>query len=614
MKHLLLASAILATAMASNRSFVIDYENDTFLKDGEPFRFISGAIYYFRLPKESWRDRLTKLKAAGLNTVETYIEWSTHEPESGKFVDVDDITDYIKMAQELGLHVILRPGPYICAERDMGGFPYWLTSEDPDMKLRTSHPTYLKFVDRWFKVLLTAVRPFLYSNGGPVILVQVENEYGFYDACDFSYMAWMRDTMRKYLVEDVVLFTVDTFTDDAMKCGKVSGVYTTVDFGTNVEPEVAFAVQRRHQERGPLVNSEFYMGWIDHWAEPHHVVPMDAIIKAFDKQLSMGANVNMFMFHGGSSFGFKAGANFALEPSDTYQADLTTYDYDAPLTEAGDPTEKYFAVRDLLSKYVQLPDMPLAVAQPKMAIGPVKMARHSDFEFTRHLYATEPMTFEKLGEPEIYVKYWTTVDFKTPDPVLLSVPGLRDRGQVFVDDRYVGTLSRTEKIYSMPIAINSGSKLSILVENQGRINFGPLIGEQKGITGNVTLGKVTLKGWHHDYQLKSQVDLAHSKPTVEDKPQLPAVFVGSFELQMAPLDTYLRLDGWGKGVAYVNGFNLGRYWPDQGPQVTLYVPKNIFKPNEPNVIVLFETQSVPAGDDCVIQFVNEPKINGSVPY
>ncbi|KAG0725489.1 Beta-galactosidase [Chionoecetes opilio] len=331
------------------RSFSIDYDNNQFLKDGEPFRYVSGSIHYFRTLPSEWRDRLKKMRMAGFNALETYVEWSSHEPEQGTydFSGINDLPSFLTIAQEEDLVVILRLGPFADAERDMGGLPYWLLNKNPDMRLRSSDPSYLKYVDAWFgDALLPKVKPLLYENGGPIIMMQVANEYGSYPDCDFAYTSHLRDLVRAGVGEGTVLFTTDGNGVGFLKCGKIPEVYATVDFGSGTDVAKSFDTMRLFEPRGPLVNSEYYPGWLDHWGAPHSTVKAEAVAKTLDEMLALNASVNMYMFHGGTSFGFTAGSNM----NGAFQACPTSYDYDAPLSEAGDPTDKYWIVRNVTAK------------------------------------------------------------------------------------------------------------------------------------------------------------------------------------------------------------------------------------------------------------------------
>ncbi|KAJ7376852.1 Beta-galactosidase-1-like protein [Desmophyllum pertusum] len=337
----------------SAKSFTIDFENNCFLKDGVPFRYISGSFHYFRVPRFCWKDRLTKMKAGGLNTVQIYIAWNIHEPVQGEYnFDGDaDIVSFIELANSLGLLVVVRAGPFICAEWDFGGFPAWLLN-DTSIVLRSSKDRrYLDAVDSWMAVALPKLQPLLYINGGPIISVQVENEYGSSLVCDHDYMTNLEQLFRKHLGEDVILFTVDSDWQFLFACGTIPSLYATVDFGPETDPESAFAVMRKFTPKGPLVNSEFYTGWIDHWGEKHQTKDAAMVAKSLDKILSMNASVNFYMYEGGTNFGFMNGANYNLI---LYKPIPTSYDYDAPLTEAGDTGTKFHVLRETISKHEKI--------------------------------------------------------------------------------------------------------------------------------------------------------------------------------------------------------------------------------------------------------------------
>lgn len=614
-------------------SFTIDYDKNEFMKDGKPFRYVSGSLHYYRVPNELWADRISKMRAAGLNALQMYVEWNSHEPEQGKydFSGDNDLVRFIKLAQEHDLLVLLRVGPYIDAERDMGGFPYWLLSINPQIKLRTSDQSYLVQVEKWFSVLLPKIKPLLYNNGGPIIMVQVENEYGSY-GCDFSYTSYLRDLINKHLDHNVVLYTTDGNGDSFLQCGKIDNVFATVDFGDNTDVVKAFKNQHNHQQFGPNVNSEYYSGWLDHWETPHSVVDTKSFCNTLDKILSLNGSVNIYVVHGGTSFGFTAGANI---DNGIFEACPTSYDYDAPLNEAGDPTPKYYQMRQVISKYLPIPKVPLPEPAPKMQLTPIQMTSTSSL-FSKTIgdilndpvYSVDPLTFEQLKHNHGFVLYSTTIKVHPSDPAVLQIPALADRAQVFVDKRYQGTLSRTRDLFQLPINAKLNSQLDILVENQGRVCYGADINELKGIINGIKLGPSDLKNWTH-YKLfdnwKATVEFIQKAPVQNEiftEPNVPRFYKGTFQLPndtSLPLDTFLRLDGWNKGVAFLNGFNLGRYWPVAGPQITLYTPAHLFKKYpETNTLVLFELEGSPCNQGnrstCTVQFVKNHVINGTVPY
>ncbi|XP_037526905.1 beta-galactosidase isoform X1 [Rhipicephalus sanguineus] len=609
---------------SSSRSFTVDYANNQFLKDGQPFRYISGSLHYFRVPKAYWQDRMEKMRLAGLNALQTYVEWSGHEPEPGKFnFEGDyDLKAFLDTAKKVGLLVIFRPGPYICAERDNGGLPYWLLRLNPNMKYRSSDPSYLSRVDKFFGVLLPMIEPYLYKNGGPIITVQVENEYGQYTNCDKQYMRHLVNITQSYLGQDVVLFRTDAPGDAAYRCDSVEGPLVTADFGANVNVDAMFAAVRRAMKQGPLVVTEYYPGWLDHWGQRHAKVDQKLVMKTFEKILQRNASVNFYMFHGGTNFGFMNGANPPAQP--------TSYDYGAPLTEAGDPNDTYFKIREVVGRYLPLPNGTLPVPASKLKIGAVELHSCATLDDIRSFlrvkgYVTavtsnRPLSFEELGHAYGYVVYTTRVSFRPSSPANLGVPGIKNRGYVFTAQTRA-VVSTDQLVYSVPVVVQGGQNITILVENTGRINYGAGNRDVKGIIENVTLDNHLLSGWTMEPLPldKSDVltELVEAFATSNAEPQCsaPGAFFGTFVLPegQKTLDTFLDPTGWGKGVAFVNGFNLGRYWPSIGPQVTLYVPGVLLRPYpEKNTVLLFETESAPEGNRTV-SFVDVPNIDGPVP-
>lgn len=611
------------------RSFEIDYEHSQFLKDGAPYRYVSGSIHYFRVLAADWADRLWKLRMAGFTAVQTVIEWSTHEPRQGEydFSGNNDLEEFIRTAQRVGLDVILRIGPYICAERDMGGLPYWLLKQYPDIRLRTSDPAFLEPMDHWLGAeLLPRIRPLLYENGGPVIMVQLENEYGgLVWRVDKHYSAHLRDLTRELLGPRAVLFTTDNPMVLRMLAGRIPDVYATIDFGVGKNPSLMFMMQRLFEPRGPLVNSEYYPGWIDHWGEPHQAVDKQALVEGLDAILALNASVNMFMFHGGTSFGFTAGSNLG----DKFQANPTSYDYNAPVSEAGDPTDMYVAIRDVVSKYLPVPQGPLPGPTEKGVYGEVNLtAIASLWEVADLLPATQhpwPLTFEELDLPAGLVIYSSVVPFRIPDPARLSFPGVHDRGYVFVNERVAGIVSREQKLTDVAVRAEEGDTITVVVESQGRISAGPHINDFKGLTANVTLNGHVLQGWNMTaVPLTDTSILLDASRSPQQSPATPGTASGGLTFYSGifsvpdeephPLNTFLRLDGWGKGVAWVNGFCLGRYWPEVGPQVTLYVPWSVLKRGQ-NELLLLEQESAPCSTPlaCTATLQDQHVVDGPTP-
>uniref|UniRef100_A0AAG5CMF8 Beta-galactosidase n=1 Tax=Anopheles atroparvus TaxID=41427 RepID=A0AAG5CMF8_ANOAO len=602
---------LLAPCAVETRSFSIDYDNNTFLMDGVPFQYVAGSFHYFRALPQSWQPILRAMRAAGLTAVTTYVEWSLHNPKEDVYTweGMADIELFIELAASEDLYVILRPGPYICAERDMGGFPAWLLLKYPGIQLRTNDFAYLREVRTWYAQLLSRLERFMYGHGGPILLVQVENEYGSYFACDHKYLNWLRDETERYVKGNAVLFTNNG--PGLEGCGAIEHVLSSLDFGPGTEDEISgfWAQLRKTQPKGPLVNAEYYPGWLTHWQEPHVArTDIKTVVDSLDYMLRNKVNVNIYMFYGGTNYGYTAGAN-SIGPG-MYAADITSYDYDAPLSECGEPTGKYFAIRDTILKYFPTPNVSVPTKTPKMALAPITMTRLGsllDPPVLQHLSEQTvtnklPMSFEALNQVSGLVLYEALLpeDIKT-DPYKLTVQGVHDRGYVFVDDKLIGVLSRENQISSVPIGLDAGRTLRIIVENQGRINFGT-VNDFKGIVGQVYINTKEVFNWtmygiplERFHPLK-QLIIGHRKDKsakmVSDvgKGVSPmSLFYASFELEGEIFDTYLDPTGWGKGIIFINGINIGRYWPLVGPQLTLYVSKHILKPGT-NYLALIEYQ------------------------
>ncbi|PFX18824.1 Beta-galactosidase [Stylophora pistillata] len=625
-----------------SKSFTIDYENDCFLKDGEPFRYISGSLHYVRVPRFYWKDRLLKMKAGGLNTVQTYIHWNIHEPVRGQynFEGNADLVSFIELANSLGLLVIVRAGPYICAELDFGGFPAWLL-KDPSIRVRSSEDKrFLDAVDSWMSVVLPKLQPLLYVNGGPIISVQVENEYGSFFVCDHDYMKHLEQLFRKHLGDDVILFTVDSAFEFFFHCGTIPSLYPTIDFGPEKDPESAFALQRKFAPKGPLVNTEFYTGWIDYWGEKHQVKDASLVAKSLDKILSMNASVNFYMYEGGTNFGFMSGANMILL---SYKPIPTSYDYDAPLTEAGDTGTKFHVLREVISKHEKIPIVSIPANTTKFAYGKVKMTRLFSFlDVVSELSAphgpvnaTFPLTMEQIGQNYGYILYRTMIPkVFLSSTIRLTISSLvRDRAIIYVGKIRQATMFRSFDQASVKLVVRSQPQLDILVENEGRINAFPKMVDPKGIFGNVTINGILIKNWQiYPINLGNVVskELSHISgeghenvhPASSSDAFAPAFFHGEIPLTSHGNDihdTFLKVAGWSKGQAFVNGFNLGRYWPVVGPQQTLFVPANVLSMNMQAIrVVLLELDGDPCYtphyniSTCFVEFVATPSINGPV--
>ncbi|WP_342562590.1 glycoside hydrolase family 35 protein [Paenibacillus sp. FSL R7-0345] len=578
----------------------LEWKDQKYLLDGREHRILSGAMHYFRIVPEYWEDRLLKLKACGFNTVETYIPWNFHEPAEGsfRFDGMADVAGFIKTAGALGLHVIVRPSPYICAEWEFGGLPAWLLKSG--MGLRCMDAGYLEKVDRYYDVLIPLLVPLLCTNGGPVVAVQVENEYGSYGN-DTAYLKYVRDGLISRGV-DCLLFTSDGPTDEMLIGGTVEGLHATVNFGSRVEE--SFGKYREYRQDEPLMVMEYWLGWFDHWMQPHHVREAGDVARVLDEMLEQGSSVNLYMFHGGTNFGFYSGANHG----EGYEPTVTSYDYDAPLTEWGDITDKYKAIRQVLGKHGIAAGCPLPEPLPKLAYGRVKLAETADLLKQLDTLAdsrTQSVTVQPMEQQDqAYGLILYSTRIKGPRTgQKLHLREVHDRAQVFLDGKLLGVVERWNPL---PLELNippEGARLDILVENMGRVNYGPWLRDPKGITEGVLIDNQFQSNWSiytlpMEPAVLEQVDyeVSSEEPAISLE-ERPAFYRGTFEAE-AVADTFLRFDGWNKGIAWINGFNLGRYWK-AGPQHTLYVPGPLLRKGR-NEIVLLELHGPPGDREIVL--------------
>ncbi len=560
-----------------------------FLLNGEEFKIISGAIHYFRIVPEYWRDRLEKLKAMGCNTVETYVPWNMHEPHRGvfDFSGMLDIGRFLSLARELGLYAIVRPSPYICAEWEFGGLPAWLLCEE-GMRLRSSEGPFLERVEEYYDELFPLLASFQIDREGPVIMMQVENEYGYYGD-DRSYMEKMRQLMVERGVS-VPLVTSDGPNDESLLCGRVEGILPTGNFGSRTEER--FHVLRRHTDGGPLMCTEFWVGWFDHWGNGGHMTgKLEENVRDLDDMLALG-HVNIYMFIGGTNFGFMNGSNYY----DELTPDVTSYDYDALLTESGDYTEKYRRFREVIGRYAPLPDMPLPGETEKKSYGVLELKdRVGLFEsldlLTEPVHRKVPASMEELGQYYGYILYRTPLA-KEQSLERMQLWGANDRALMYLNGKALACLYDRELLGEMNFTdeqkslFSKNAELDILVENMGRVNFGPNMETQrKGISRGVQINGHYHYDWDHYRLTLDNLDaLDYSRGWEEGE---PAFYRFLFRAEEGK-DTYLDFAGFGKGCAFINGFNLGRFW-EVGPQKRLYIPGPLIRRGE-NEIVLFETE------------------------
>ena len=568
---------LLTMGLRAQHSFTLS--DSAFLLDGKPFVMISGEMHYPRVPREAWRARMKMAKAMGLNTIGTYVFWNVHEPQKGvfDFSGNNDVREFVKIAQEEGLWVILRPSPYVCAEWEFGGYPYWLQNEE-GLVVRSKEPKYLHEYEQYIKEIGRQLAPLQVNHGGNILMVQIENEYGSYGA-DKEYL----EINRKLFIEagfDGLLYTCDPGHD--VRNGHLPGLLPAVN-GVDNPARVKQLVRENHDGVGPFYIAEWYPAWFDWWGAPHHTVPAAKYTGRLDSVLAAGISINMYMFHGGTTRGFMNGANY--NDRSPYEPQISSYDYDAPLDEAGNPTEKFMRFREVIAKHlpagVTLPDVP--PAKPSVAVPPIQMGvlgRLLDV-LPAPVHSVRPMTFEELHQDYGYVLYRTRL--KGGRTAMLRIKDVRDYAIVMVNGRPAGVLDRRLRQDSLLLQLPAGKvRLDILVENLGRINFGPyLLKNKKGITDKVELGGEELKGWEMYSLPFKNTDGLKSLASSEGG---PVIRRGWFDMPVVA-DTYLDMRDWGKGVVWVNGHNLGRYW-NIGPQQTVYVPVEWLKPAKNEVVVL----------------------------
>lgn len=579
MKKLCLLWLCLALGSSLHAQHTFSLGDSTFLLDGKDFQMISGEMHYTRIPREAWRQRLQMAKAMGLNTIGTYVFWNVHEPEKGKFdfTGNNDIAAFVRMAKEEGLYVVLRPSPYVCAEWEFGGYPYWLQNEK-GLVVRSQESKYVKEYAAYLKAVGKQLQPLLVTHGGNILMVQVENEYGSYGH-DSVYLAMNRDLFRSAGF-DGILFTCDPA--GALPNGHLRGLMPAVN-GSETPEHVKSLVRKYHDGKGPFYVAEWYPAWFDWWGAAHHRVNAAFYAGKLDTLLGAGISVNMYMFHGGSTRGFMNGANYNDESP--YEPQISSYDYDAPLDEAGNATEKFRIFRAVIEKHLpagtQLPPVPAAKPVITIPAMELKTAATLNQLAGASITSEQPLTFEQLHQPYGFVLYRTTVQGGTG---VLKIPGLRDYAVIMVNGRTIATLDRRHAQDSTRLELPQGTvQLDILVENLGRINFGPyLLKNEKGIVGNVYFQGRELQHWQQFKLPFNQVPAtAQGQPTA----QQPVLKKATFTLAQTG-DTYLDMSDWGKGIAWINGHNLGRYW-QAGPQQTLYVPAEWLKKGK-NEVVVFE--------------------------
>lgn len=580
---------------------ILTYKGNKFFLDGDEYTIISGAMHYFRIPREYWHDRLLKLKECGFNTVETYTCWNLHEPRENvfDFSGMLDLEAYIDIANELGLNVILRPGPYICAEWEMGGLPAWLLNY-PNLTIRCNDELFISKVERYYNELLGRIVPKLSTNGGNIIMMQIENEYGSYGD-DHEYMQRIADIYKKAGV-DCLLFTSDGASNSMLQGGTLPEYPCVANFGSR--PNENFKVLNEFRPDQPLMCGEYWVGWFDHWYEKHHVRDPKEVAKLFKDMIDCGASLNFYMFHGGTNFGYMNGANYY----DKYEPTITSYDYNALLSEAGDLTPAYFEVRKIIEeRFGSLPKLTVKNSE-KAAYGKLELdERCSIFDAAKLLakpvQSSAPQFMEDIGQYYGFTLYSTTVDGPR-DEAEIKFDSVHDRAVVFIDGKYRGYYERTREGEPVSFSLKKGEKcrIDILCENMGRVNYGPKIMDRKGVKG-VRFNLQYHFGWDMYPLPLDNISLLEYKHESGDV-KTASFLKGTLKIEGEPHDTFMRLDGFTKGVVFVNGFNIGRYYNPAGPQKTLYVPAPMLKKGD-NEIVVFETDH---SDRSFVTFLDKPDL------
>lgn len=606
---LLLSIFATSSAQQAERSFTAG--NKTFLLDGKPFIIKAAELHYPRIPRPYWDQRIKLCKALGMNTVCLYVFWNAHEAEPGKFdfTGQNDLAEFCRLCQKNGMYVILRPGPYVCAEWEMGGLPWWLLKKK-DIRLREDDPYFLERVGIFEKAVAEQVRHLTIGNGGPIIMVQVENEYGSY-GINKKYVTAVRDIVRENF-GDITLFQCDwasNFTNNGLE-----DLVWTMNFGTGADIDSQFEKLKKLRPDSPLMCSEFWSGWFDKWGANHETRPAANMIAGIDEMLSKGISFSLYMTHGGTNWGHWAGAN-----SPGFAPDVTSYDYDAPISESGQTTPKYWELRKTLAKYMYGEEM----AEVPQTIAPITIPA---FRFTEYapLFDNLPLPAEgnEIKTMEEYDQGFGSILHRTTlpqidEPSVLTFQA-HDYAQVFIDGTYIGKLDRRmgEEQITLPTC-REGAQLDILIEAMGRINFGVAIKDFKGMISEVELGLYrngvktdhVLKNWQ-TFNLPDEYEFYNSmkfEPLTSlgdnGSQRIPGCYRAEFDVEK-PSDTFLNFETWGKGLVYVNGHAMGRIW-EIGPQQTLYMPGCWLKEGK-NEIIVFD---IVGPNEAICEGLAEPLID-----
>jgi len=562
-----------------------------FLLDGKPFQMRAGEMHPDRIPREYWQQRIRMAKAMGLNTIAIYVFWNYHEPTEGQFdfkTGNRDLAEFIRLVQAEGLWLLLRPGPYCCAEWDFGGIPTYLLRE-PDLKVRCRDPRYLRAAERYLKHLAKVVRPLQVTRGGPILMLQIENEYGSYGN-DREYLEWLRQLWRKQGI-DIPFSTGDGPTTYMLEAGSLPGCAVGLDPGS---AEEHWTLARRMNPGVPVFSSETYPGWLTHWGESWAEVSTKSISQEVTFLLDHHKSFSLYVVHGGTSFGFTAGANAdRLKVStngvvSSFQPDVTSYDYDAPITEQGRATPKFHALRELIGARLPAGETlaPLPDPIPTLTLPPIPMQRWTALwgALPKPVQSAQPVTFERLGQNQGLVLYRTRLIGHKSGQLILR--DLHDYALVFLDGNFVGTVDRRLNQNSLTLPKTSAAEpvLEILVEGMGHINFGEFILDPKGITERAVLNGMTLMNWEMFCLPLNDAWASRLAASASPTNRPGAFFKGRFTVD-TPADTYFDLSRYRKGVVWVNGHNLGRFW-EIGPQTRLYCPAPWLRRGENEIMIL----------------------------
>jgi beta-galactosidase len=641
MKLTLLACLLVLCSLPlhAQKQHTFTTQGDHFTLDGKPYKILSGELHYERIPHAYWHARLKMAKAMGLNTIATYVFWNVHEPSPGhfNFTGNSDVAAFIRAAHEEGLYVILRTGPYSCAEWDLGGIPAWLLKDPASAAaLRSNDPAFMVPAERWIDRLAKELTPLQIGRGGPILMTQVENEYGNYGS-DHAYIEHLHQVFLKAGFTDSLLYTADNWRN--IPNGSIPGLYAATNFGMG-NHEGGMDALEKVRPGAPLFVSEYWPGWFDSWGHPHETRPIGPQIEDLDYILKRGAGINIYMFHGGTSFGFMSGSSLI---NCHFLPDVTSYDYDAPLDEAGHPTPKFLAYRKVLAQYSPcgnescLP--PIPAAPPVITIPQIDLAESTPLwdNLPQPVASELPQPMERFGQSYGYILYRKQLPAAVSGDLVLDA--VHDYAQIYLDGKLAGTLDRRNSQSStLRIATNSPARLDILVANDGRINSTRMMrSESKGITKSVTLAGQPLTSWEV-YPLPMTTFPTFSKSrasgyvkasalALSTQPQngalapgactppacsssqtgTPTFFHATFNLAKTG-DTFLDIRNLGKGALWINGHAIGRFW-NAGPQQTLYVPGPWLHQGN-NQIVVFDL--APQSEHPHVAGLDQPILNGPV--